>query len=322
MTDVHVLEATVTDARETLASAGTVRGSGAQERPRFELFHAAASICSQKVRAVLAHHGIRYREHSLNIFAGDTYLPGYVRLRMLGCESYGGALVTEHSGSTSVAAGGCDGAVVPTLVDWDERTVVVDSKRICVHLDNQVADVAKLRPDVLAEAIDRDLDVVDHIPNYQMLMGRPKNAAESARTRDGIGSALSLKKIAWCDRYLSEHPDDPTLIEAYTAKRAKEFSAAKRLFSPDAMEVASHRIEAVLGELERRLSAKSTRWLHGESITMADLFWGIELVRMENAGAGKAWQDGRMPNVADYASATKSIPAIGCAVLDWPGALF
>ena len=44
MTDVHVLEATVTDARETLASAGTVRGSGAQERPRLELFHAVTSI--------------------------------------------------------------------------------------------------------------------------------------------------------------------------------------------------------------------------------------------------------------------------------------
>ena len=90
MTDVHVLEATVTDARETLASAGTVRGSGAQERPRLELFHAAASICSQKVRAVLAHHGIRYREHSLNIFAGDTCDP-------LGCARLARSLVLNGS---------------------------------------------------------------------------------------------------------------------------------------------------------------------------------------------------------------------------------
>jgi 2,5-dichlorohydroquinone reductive dechlorinase len=31
--------------------------------PRFELFRAANSICSQKVRAVLAHHAMPYVEH-------------------------------------------------------------------------------------------------------------------------------------------------------------------------------------------------------------------------------------------------------------------
>ena len=318
----RTLEATVTAAREALASAGAVRGPGAQARPRFELFHAAASICSQKVRGVFAHHGIPYRGHSLNIFAGDTYLPGYVRLRMLGCKSYGGALVAEHSGSTSAAAGGCDGAVVPTLVDWDEETVLVDSKRICIHLDDQVADVGKLRPAVLAEAIDRDLDLIDNIPNYQMLMGRSRNAVESALTRDGVGNALSMKKVAWCDRYLGEHTDDATLLEAYTAKRSKELSAAERLFSPEAMQVASEQIKAVLDDLEARLAARPTRWLHGEFPTMADLFWGIELLRMENTGAGKAWEAARLPHVANYAAEARTIPAIGCAVLDWPGALF
>ena len=86
----------------------------------------------------------------LNIFAGDTYLPGYVRLRMLGCAAFGGALAAEHSGSTSASAGGCDGAVVPTLVDLDADAVIVDSKRICLHLDDQMPNTVRLRPAALA----------------------------------------------------------------------------------------------------------------------------------------------------------------------------
>ena len=80
--------ATVRSLAEDLSAAlgsGEVIGPALpQETPRFALYHAANSICSQKVRVVLAQLQLSYSSHALNIFAGETYLPSYVRLRLLG----------------------------------------------------------------------------------------------------------------------------------------------------------------------------------------------------------------------------------------------
>ena len=223
------LKTTVARASAALGSVGEIVNSVDDRPPRYELFHGANSICSQKVRGVLAHHRLPYVSHAMNMFLGQTYLPDYVRLRMVGCDHFGGALVSDHSGSTSAAAG-CDGAVVPTLVDWRTGEVIVDSKRICLYLDAQVPEADRLRPRALADAIDEQLGIVDHLPNYQMLMGRRTGASESAATRTDVGGTFSHRKVAWCDRHLTEHAADASLVQAYTAKRAKELSAATKLF--------------------------------------------------------------------------------------------
>ena len=320
-TDVN-LEAMATAARAALGDAGETHGDAAGGPPRFELFHAAASICSQKVRVVLAHHQLPYVAHGLNLFAGQTYLPAYVRLRMAGCARFGGALVSHHSGSTSATSGGCDGAVVPTLIDWQDDAVIVDSKRICLHLDAQVAPARRLRPDGLADAIDADLQIVDDLPNYQMLMGRTVGNAESTSSRQDVGSSFSERKVAWCTRYLAEHGDDPALVAAYTAKRSKELSAATELFSPDAMRNAYARAEAALVALEARLAKATTPWLYRDTPTMADLFWGIELLRMQNVGVAHVWEGDRLPHVARFLAAAAHVPAIRSAIIDWPGATY
>ena len=288
--------------------------------PCFELFHAANSICSHKVRAVLAHHDVPWAGHSLDIFKGETYLPGYVRLRMLGCAHYGGALVAWHSGSTATSAGGCDGAVVPTLVDWESSSVIVDSMRICRHLDDKIGFEQRLRPPALSGAIDAELGIVDNLPNYQMLMGRNSGEGKAGATRSGIGSILSERKVAWCDLYLAAYPDDAPLVAAYTAKRAKELSAVDELFSAEAMRNAYARAKRALIDLDDRLHDRSSVWLFGERVTMADLFWGIELLRMDNVGAAHLWN--ALPHVARYAEATWNLPAIRSAIIDWPDATF
>ena len=316
------LISTVAGARQALGDAGGAQDAGVGESPRYELFHAASSICSQKVRAVLAHHGMAYTSHGLNMFVGQTYLPGYVRLRMLGCEHYGGALVSHHSGSTSAASHGCDGAVVPTLVDWGTGEVVVDSHRICLHLDDQVAEADKLRPDRLAEAVDDDLKLIDDMPNYQMLMGRTLNTAAAGATLQDLGGTFSQRKVAWCTKYLEEYGEDARLAAAYTAKRAKELSAANELFSPQAMQAAYDRAQAGLAVLERKLEGRGTRWLYRDGVTLADLFWGIELSRMKNVGTAHFWEGDRLPAVEEFSTSTEQIPAIRTAVIDWPGAMF
>ena len=123
---------------------------------------------------MLAHHGQAYRSNSANLFGGETYLPAYVRLRVIGCDDMGAALVSRHSGSTSVSfGGGCDAVVAPTLIDWQTGEIVVDSRRICMHIDEAVRDESpSLRPVHLAARIDEEIDLIDNLPNCQMLSGR------------------------------------------------------------------------------------------------------------------------------------------------------
>ena len=318
----ETLAALVASARRAAGSQGDEFGGEPGEAPRFELFHAANSICSQKVRVVLMQHELGFVSHTLNLFEGQTYLPDYVRLRMLGCDSLGGELAKHHSGSTSTSDGGCDGAVVPTLIDRATGQVIVDSKRICLHLDQQIPEPWRLRPPALGDQIDDELAIVDNLPNYQMLMGRSPGTSENASTRSMTGASFSARKVALCDGYLAEYADDATLRRAYEAKRAKELSAATALFSDQAMGQAYDQAEASVEGLERKLSASRGAWLFGDAVTLADLFWGIELLRMRNVGAGKFWEAGRLPRVDGFVGRVETVGSIRSAIVDWPGATY
>lgn len=317
------LQAAVAAARAPLASpTERIGNEGGAQAPRFELFHAPNSICSQKVRAVLAHHGLAYTSNTMSIVAGETYLPDYVRLRMHACALEGIALADVHTGSTAVSTGGCDPAVVPTLVDWTAGKVVIDSKRICIYLDAIAGGPSKLRPDALAGAVDEALDLVDSLPNYQMLVGRaPDPQRHGASPRAGTGVQFAMGKVDRCDRYLAEFANDDVLRRGYGAKRAKELSAAETLFSPQAMQAAYARAEAACEQLEHTLAGRRSPWIFGDAVSMADLFWAVELLRMKNLGAQTLWEGGARPQLADYVRRCEAAPAIRSAVIEWPGAL-
>ena len=88
------------------------------------------------------------------------------------------------------------------------------------------------------------------------------------------------------------------------------------------MRVAYERCVAALVDLERKLGQGGGDWLLGDRVTMADLFWGIELLRMKNTGVASYWEAGRLPRVARYAAAGEALPVIQAAVVRWPGAMF
>jgi len=293
------------------------------EEPRFSLFHAANSICSQKVRVVLAQHRLLYSSHTLNIFSGQTYLPSYVRLRLIGCNRVGLPLVVTHTGSTSVSSGGCDPAVVPTLVDRQTNQVIVDSKLICLYLDGLVPEYQRLRPAFLEKAIDAELEIVDNLPNYQMLVGRPTaEDLRPERLRLNDGANFSMSKVKRCDQYLAEFADDRALALAYQAKRSKEREAARSLFSDEAMQTAYAKAAEACALLNLRLQARGSTWLTGTSVTMADLFWAVELLRMKNLGAGYLWEKKKLPAVEKFLEAAERLASVRSAVLEWPGAQF
>ena len=313
----------IADLSATLGNPGEHIGPAEQtESPRFMLYHAANSICSQKVRVVLAQLGMSYTSHTLNIFAGHTYLPDYVRLRLMGCERSGLPLVAAHTGSTATSTGGCDPAVVPTLVDRQTDEVIVDSKGICLYLDALVPESRRLRPTALAAAIDAELDIVDHLPNYQMLVGRPVGTdSRPAKLQANNGVAFSMSKVKRCEDYLAEFADDRALANAYRAKRSKELNAAQSLFSHEAMRNAYGKADAACTVLNDKLTAGKSTWLTGDAVTLADLFWAVELLRMKNLGAATFWEGGKLPAVAKLVDAAERLESVRSAVLDWPGAL-
>jgi 2,5-dichlorohydroquinone reductive dechlorinase len=309
--------------KATIGGAGEAVGPPLDGPPRLELFHAANSICSQKVRAVLAHHKMPYSSHTMNIFSGQTYLPDYVRLRLIGCERSGVPLVSAHTGSTSMSTGGCDPAVVPTLIDRERDEVIVDSKRICLYIDNLVPDSQLLRPPELGEAIDAELAIVDGLPNYQMLTGRPIGTdLRPQQLRDNHGVKFSMSKVNRCDHYSKEFAQDRELLEAYQAKRKKELDAAEHLFSEESMRIAYAKVISACSLLENKLKTRHSTWLIANTVTMADLFWAIELLRIKNLGADHVWEENKLPAVAKFVAAVQCFPSIQASVLTWPGALF
>jgi 2,5-dichlorohydroquinone reductive dechlorinase len=276
---------------------------------RLHLFHAPNSVCSQKVRTVLFEAGAPFLSHQLNVGKGDTYAPAYVATRARACIARGFGFAADHLGSTSASEMGCDACVVPTLIDELTEEVFVDSVRICLALDEQLG--TGLRPHTLAAEIDREIAIVDSLPNYPLLAAKMHGV-----TADG-GNAFALGKAERCEALIAAHSAEPLLVAAYTAKRDKELAAHRQLFGPEALARAERAMMLALEDLARRLKP-GRAFLFGDQLTLADLFWAIELIRNRDIGFG-AWADGA-PLLRAYEARLREIPSVQKAVLDWPGA--
>ncbi|WP_156477480.1 hypothetical protein [Falsihalocynthiibacter arcticus] len=176
---------------------------GPDGTPRYHFFHAPNSGCSQKVRAVLAYYQVSHCSHLLDIFAGKTYDPAQVHVRMQGCACLGVPLAAQHLGTTSVEANGCDGCVVPTLVDVKDGTFLWIPCAFVKCWTPRKGGGA-LVPAALRAAIMAELAVVHDLPNYQSLAVRvvpesaPGNALPALRSAiiDVPGARLEPTKSA------------------------------------------------------------------------------------------------------------------------------
>ena len=81
-----------------------------------ELYHNAISTCSQKVRLALAHKGVEFESHEIDLLGGGQHDPDYVKLN------------PNH--------------VVPTLVD--DGTVLIESTLINEFVNDRFSEPAML----------------------------------------------------------------------------------------------------------------------------------------------------------------------------------
>ncbi len=292
--------------------------------PRFELYHFALSICSQKVRTCLVEKDASFVAHDLNLqmpFMGN-YDPGYVRLRLAAND--GSNFATGYTGRSSVETEGFDPAVVPTLVDHVAGVVVVDSVAICRHIERVTEPKNSLVPVHLEQDIAYEMDVVDATPHVAVLYGaHPDGDFRPERLRKGK-PGVHDRKIVKIKTARDMVLDDPDLVAAYDAKIAKEEAAKKFVTTPDLMRAAVREITTIVADLDSRLK-DGRDWICGDKFTLADVMWGVSLFRLKWLGMAFVWDGGHPLNsekqsmAAAYGERLFERAAFRKAAIDWPG---
>ena len=304
-------------------------GGAKDGKPRFELYHAGLSICSQKVRAVLAEKGRAYQSHEMVILnsrgiysegltPAENYRPGYVRLRMHGGKALGQKYANKHTGRSSVESEGFDPCVVPTLVDHEQSTVVVDSKRICEHLDNEIRGSVSLIPEdeATAQAVMQQVAIVDGTPHPAVLYGfHPDDDQRPDFIKHVMSDVYDLKVEAF-EALIKQNSDDADLVAAYQSKIAKETAGKKLARDGNVQYAIRAEMKDIIDNFDQQLESMADPWVCGSEFTLADVVWGISLYRLHWLGLAYLWED--LPRVLEYTDRIYHRPSIWEQVINFP----
>ena len=293
----------------------------ANKQPELELFHFGFSICSHKVRSVLAELNLEYGS---NQYAGPTqyenYTPEYVRLRLQSDAAKNSRFVSDYSGGSAVESEGFDPLVVPTLVDHRANRVLADSKLICLYLVKTYQQRIDLFPVDLETEIIQQVDIVDQTPHVAMLYGADPEA--DTRPDDIQARMPGIHKIKFeaIKNHMANVKDEDDLITAYEAKLSKEKAAESFVVDEASMKEATALAENLVTGLEQKLARSNGPWLFGHRFTLADLMWGVSLIRLDYLGKSRFWNGNiERPLVKSYKELLSRRPSLKTAVLDWPG---
>ncbi|MEM9105354.1 MAG: glutathione S-transferase domain-containing protein, partial [Pseudomonadota bacterium] len=125
-------------------------------------------------------------------------------------------------------------------------------------------------------------------------------------------------KIETIEGLLENIGDDPELQSAYKAKIAKEAAASDFVSNESAMLEAIALTGDIIAGLETSLKKTGGPWIFGERFTMADLMWGISLIRLQLLGYDSLWTGTQeRPLVRAYASRVGELPSLKTSVIDW-----
>ena len=322
--DIRMLVAAV-NAHYTDPERNTIVGGPPGTKPRFELYHFSLSLCSHKLRTVLAEKDTGYVSHDIDILPPgmQNYLPEYVRLRVAGARALGltDRFVDGYTGRSSTETEGFDPLVVPTLVDHEAGNILVNSKRMCLYLDSAVATGTQLVPDDIAEAVIRQVDIVDRSPHPAVLYGvHPDGDGRPDFIRRSM-PGIHDRKIAEARMNLERAGDDPLIRAAYEHKIMKEAAAKRHVLTETKMRASVEEFRDAVENLERDLEAAGGTWLLGDRFTLADVFWAVSLFRMQWLGLGYLWKTGDrlvLPRVCEYTKRVFLRPSFQRGVVHWP----
>ncbi|MBW4687839.1 MAG: glutathione S-transferase family protein [Komarekiella atlantica HA4396-MV6] len=241
-----------------------------------ELYYFPGSLCSQKVKLVLAEKNLKWSDRLINLLTFENLQPSYIYLNPKG--------------------------VVPTLVH--DGKIICDSATIIRYLDEQFPNPSLIPNElVLQKSMDAWVDLQNHFPMREVMYGNYK----------GIDGIVLQRSVQIKEKLIPQLMQaNPELKERYAAKLedVKQWNQTIR----DSKKIAdiNARIEPLLEQLEQQLS--QTKWLCGETYSLADVVWTAVLNRLNELNFGYLWKDNSKSAIARYFQCLKERPSFQAAI--------
>ena len=241
-----------------------------------ELFDASGSLCSQKVKLVLAEKNLEWKSHPINLLTLENLQPSYMRLNPKG--------------------------VVPTLIH-DDR-VITDSAAIVRYLDDQFP-YPKLTPaePKLQAKMNSWIDLQNRFSMRELMYGNFR----------GIEGIVLRRSVQIKERLLPQLMEiHPELKKQYTAKLKDVRQWNSTIQNKKEIANINAKIEPMLARLEEQLS--QTHWLCGATYSLADAVWTAVLNRLDELNFNYLWLDNTRPALESYLNRLKSRPSFRIAI--------
>ena len=259
------------------------------------LYEFPASFYSCEARLVLEEKGIEYEEHDICIIAGifDQYEPEYVRINSR--------------------------CVVPTLVV--NGKVTSDAHNIVLNADAFFPQTVKLYPtDETRALVKEQFDLACSIFVEALTYGEIEGVPKLPWMMRGMLKSNHGKKYKALTAKLEEHSDDPYLKACYEGKLAILTKQIEILNDEKQLTDIVDATKIIMGKLNDQLTSgpakDGTSWLCGKDYTIADMQWGLNLVRLHNRGYDDLmW--GEYPAIKNYCERLMSRPSIQKAVISY-----
>ncbi len=241
-----------------------------------ELYHASGSLCSQKVKLVLAEKNLEWKSHPLNLLTFENLQPSYIQLNSKG--------------------------VVPTLID--DGKVITDSAIIIRYLDEQFPQ-PKLTPaePTLQEKMNSWIDLQNEFPMREVMYGN----------YTGIEGFVLRRSVQIKQKLLSQLMQvNYELKEEYETKLNDVRKWNSTIQDVKKMAILNAQIEPMLNQLEEQLS--QTEWLCGTTYSLADAMWTAILNRLDELKFGYLWAENTRPALKLYLRRLKARPSFKTAI--------
>ncbi len=241
-----------------------------------QLYYASESLCSQKVKLVLAEKHLEWEGHLLNLLTFENLNPNYIALNPKG--------------------------VVPTLVH--DGRVIIDSIRIIEYLDETFPRprLTPTTPD-LQELMQRWMLLQNQFPMREVMYGNYQGLEGWILRRSVQVKQKLLPQL------MQAHPE---FLASYEAKLKDVKLWSSTIQDRQAIASINRKIEPMLTQLEAQLI--QTEWLCGTAYSLADVVWTAVLNRLEELKFGALWADSARPALAAYFQRLKARPNFKVAI--------
>ena len=242
-----------------------------------ELYHSNGSLCSQKVKLVLAEKNLEWKSHLINLLTFENLQPKYIKINPKG--------------------------VVPTLIH--DGKVITDSVVIVRHIEEQFPHPRLILTEPrLQEKMNGWIELQNKFPMRELMYGNYR----------GIEGLLLRRSVEIKERLLPRLMQaNPELKEQYCAKLKDVRQWNSTIQNAKEIENINAEIKPMLDLLEEQLS--QTDWLCGATYSLADSVWTAVLSGLNELKFSHLWVGNTRPAIAAYFNRLQSRPSFDVAIL-------